>query len=329
MQRFKVTKLIVALGATLTLLSACDSKADKEAEPVEPTTQESALDENNGAAMPAEVEAEPVAVEEPAAATSFNPSDYYDLSQPKGAEAVKNLFFKMLAGTYIEDAGLAMAYNLDGATSDNSFERQAALEKVPALKAKSLAYDGPNKFVVAMLPIDLVDQLREEESVTAVNTSGMKLLAYDFDKKAFGYTYNYNQSCVNNADAEVFIPDQPNVIRTGNLNSRGTGIAIDSELKRGPRTLENICYLPVPDQELAAKIEDARLAGKVAFTGKTYLTVNDVIGNYNHINKNATVGSSILKANIDADEIYLHTIEDDGSLSEAISSHRYVFSESY
>ncbi len=327
MQGFKTTKLIVALGATLTLLSACDSKADKEAEPVEPTTQESALNESNGVAMPAEVEAEPVAVEEPAAATSFNPSDYYDLSQPEGAEAVKNLFFKLLAGTYIEDDSLAMAYNLDGATSENSFERQAALEKVPALKAKSLAYEGPNKFVVAMLPIDLVDQLREEESVTAVNTSGMKLLEYDFDKKAFGYTYNYNQSCVNKADAEVFIPNKPNVVRTSNIRPGFNGIAIDSELKKGPRTFENICYLPVADQELAAKIEDARLAGKVAFTGKVYLTVNDVVGRYNYQSKDPSVGSA-LKANIDADEIYLHTIEDDGSLSEPLSSHNYVFSKS-
>ena len=326
MQGFKATKLIVALGATLTLLSACDSKTEKEAQPVEQTTQESALDESNGAAMPAE--AEPVAVEEPVAATSFNPGDYYDLSQPRGAEEVKNLFFKMLAGTYIEDADLAMAYNLDGATSDNSFERQAALEKVPALKASSLAYDGPNRFVVAMLPIDLVDQLHEEESVAAVDTSGMKLLEYDFDKKAFGYTYNYNQSCVNKGDVHVFIPDQPNVVRTGSIESRGTGIQINGELKKGPRTFENICYLPVADQALAAKIEDARLAGKVAFTGKVYLTVNDVMASYNHKNKEALVLSR-LKANIDADEIYLHTIEDDGSLSAPISSHKYVFSESF
>lgn len=328
MKRFKATKLIVALGATLTLLSACDSKSENEVEPVEPITQEAAVDESTEAA-PAEVEAEPVAVEEPAAATSFNPSDYYDLSQPKGAETVKNLFFKLLAGTYIEDSGLAMAYNLDGATSDNSFERQAALEKVPALKAKSLAYDGPNKFVVAMLPINLVDQLREEESITAMNTSGMKLLEYDFDKKAFGYTYNYNQSCVNKANAEVLIPDQPNVVRTANIGSRDTGITINSELKKGPRTLKNICYLPVADQELAAKIEDARLAGKVAFTGKVYLTVNEVIGTYKPNNKEDPIGSSRLNANIDADEIYLHTIEDDGSLSEPISSHKYVFSESF
>ena len=43
-----------------------------------------------------------------------------------------------------------------------------------------------------MLPIDLVDQLREEESVTAVDTSGMKLLEYDFDKKAFERLYKLN-----------------------------------------------------------------------------------------------------------------------------------------
>ena len=326
MQGFKATKLILALGATLTLLSACDSKTEKEAEPVEPTTQESALDESNGAAMPAE--AQPVAVEEPVAATSFNPSEYYDLSQTEGADTVKNLFFKMLAATHIEDAGIAMAYNLDGAISDNSFERQAALEKVPALKAKALAYEGPNKFVVAMLPIDLADQLREEESVAAIDTVGMKLLDYDFDKKAFGYTYNYNQSCVNKGDVHIFIPNQPNVIRAGNIDSRGTGIPIYGELKKGPRTFENICYLPVADQALAAKIEDARLAGKVAFTGKVYMTVNDVMGSYNHNNTNASVLSR-LNATIDADEIYLHTIEADGSLSAPISSHKYVFSESF
>lgn len=129
-------------------------------------------------------------------------------------------------------------------------------------------------------------------------------------------------------DVHIFIPNQPNVIRAGNIDSRGTGIPIYGELKKGPRTFENICYLPVADQALAAKIEDARLAGKVAFTGKVYMTVNDVMGSYNHNNTNASVLSR-LNATIDADEVYLHTIEDDGSLSEPISSHRYVFSESY
>ncbi len=317
MQRFKATKLIVALGATLTLLSACDSKTEKEVEPVEPTTQESALDESNGAVMPAE--AEPVA--EPVAATSFNPSEYYDLSQADGAETIRKLYLKM-AASQLNDVDFAMAHNIEGAYSSNAFEQKAAAEKTAEFKAKSLAYDVPKngKLVVAMLPGNLFTQLRSEESITSIGTDGLKLLEYDFDKKAFPYTYTYNQSCLNTQQVYNNIPSEVNLIKTGlgGFSADGIDIKVADE-----NEMEKTCYLPVADEAVASQIEDARVAGKIAFTGKAYLTAKDIMW----ADRGSYGVTTTINADIDAEELYLHIVQPDGSLSSPLATQTFVFSK--
>lgn len=319
MQRFKATKLIVALGATLTLLSACDSKSENEVEPVEPSTQEGTVDKSTEAATAeAEVEAKPV-VAEPKVASSFNAGEYYDLTQAEGAETIRKLYLKM-AASQLDDASFAMAHNIEGAYSSNAFEQKAAAEKTAEFKTKALAYDVPKdgKLVVAMLPGNLFKQLRSEESITSIGTDGLKLLEYNFDKKAFPYTYTYDQSCLNTRQVYNNIPSEVNLIKTGlgGFNGDGIDIKVDSEDK-----MQKTCYLPVADEAIASQIEDARVAGKVAFTGKSYLTAKDIRWVY----RESYGVTTTINANVDAEELYLHIVQPDGGLSSPLATQTFVF----
>jgi len=316
MQKFKGMKRLVVLGTALAMLNACDS-APSEAESLDASKEASALEGSNAPA--AETVSAEAPVEEIKEPVRFIPGNYHDLSQPTGAETVKNLYLK-LAATQLDDASFAMAHNIEGAYSSNAFEQKAAAEKVGEFKAKALAYDVPKdgKLVVAMLPGNLVDQLRSEESVTSITTAGLKLLDYDFDKKAFPYTYSTDQSCLNSTQVYNNIPSEVNVIKTGlgGFNVNGIDIKIDRE-----RRMEKTCYFPVADEALAAQIESARVAGKVAFTGKAYLTPKDIVWT----DRGSYGVSTTINANVDAEELYLHTVEPDGSLSTPLATHTFIF----
>lgn len=309
-------KRLVVLGTALAMLSACDS-APSEAESLGASKEASALEGSNAPA--AETVSAEAPVEEIKEPVRFIPGNYHDLSQPTGAETIKNLYLKM-AASQLDDANFAMAHNIEGAYSSNAFEQKAAAEKVGEFKSKALAYDVPKdgKLVVAMLPGNLVDQLRSEESVTSITTAGLKLLDYDFDKKAFPYTYSYDQSCLNSTQVYNNIPSEVNVIKTGlgGFNVNGIDIKIDRE-----RMMEKTCYFPVADEALAAQIESARVAGKVAFTGKAYLTPKDIVW----ADRGSYGVSTTINANVDAEELYLHTVEPDGSLSTPLATHTFIF----
>lgn len=312
MRIFKCTKLMIALSASLVLLSACDSKKDEAV----------AVDQDSKVAVEAVmVPVEEVqtieAVEEPTAASNFVPENYYDISQADGAGTVAQLYINM-AASQLKDEEFAVAHNIDGADSKDAFERKAAFEKVKNAKAVAAAYQAQKMLVVAMLPGNLFDQLRAEEGITSISTGGLKLLEYDFDKKAFPYTYTYDQSCQNTTQVYNNIPSEANFIKTGNggFNTKGVEIQVDRD-----RMMSKTCYFDVPDQAVAAAIEKARSEGKIVFTGKAYLTAKNI----GWADRGSDGVSTTINANLDSEELYLHTLEADGSLSAPLAEHKFIF----
>lgn len=317
MRIFKSTKLIVALSASLALLSACDSKKAEEDTGAVQEQPAVAEPEINTGSNDGEIQTLS-AVEEPSAASNFQAANYSDISQVNGAGAIAQLFVR-LAARDLNDEEFAIAHNIEGAGSTNAFDHKAAMEKVPLARQVAEAYNAPAKLVVSMVPGNLSSQLRTEENVTTISTDGLKLLAYDFDKKAFPYTYAYDQSCQVADFVHNNIPPQKDFIRTGDggFNGEGVNIKVDRE-----RMMEKTCYFPVADEAVAATIERARTDGKVAFTGKAYMEAKGITW----FNRGSNDVTTSINANLDSEELYLHTIEADGSLSAPLSENKYVFS---
>ena len=68
-------------------------------------------------------------------------------------------------------------------------------------------------------------------------------------------------------------------------------------------------------------MEYARVAVKVVFIGKSYLTAKDI--------KWADRGSygvtTTINANVDAEELYMHIVQSDGSSSSPLTNQTFVF----
>ena len=253
--------------------------------------------------------------------SSFNAEQYSYLPAQK-AEMLFLFAYLKLAADVLDDEEYLTMRNIQDFRSGDAFKRKYALDKVETYRDEFRIDDIPTKIAVkyisdTRLGGNLFEDIKikpndeftvyQDNQGTADAIGISSLGSYDFQKMGFNYETNNHDDysgCSIDYRKTFRKEDTPNLYYSNdygfevNLNSLYLNEIENDQYKKQ-------CFFQVTNQELAAKIEAARVADKIVFTGINYYTLEF---------------DRSLKGQLDANQINLHILNKDGSLSEALAS---------
>lgn len=253
--------------------------------------------------------------------SSFN-AEQYSYLPAKEAQMFFLFAYLKLAADVLDDEEYLTMRNIQEFRSGDAFKRKSALDKVETYRDEFRIEDIPTKIAVkyisdTRLGGNILEDIKikpndeftvyQDNQGTADAIGISSLGSYDFQKMGFKYeTNNYDEASGCSIDYRKLFQnvDTPNLYYS---NDYGLKVNLNplylNEIENDK--YKNQCFFQVTDQELAAKIEAARVADNIVFTGINYYTLEF---------------DGLLKGQLDANQINLHILNKDGSLSKALVS---------
>lgn len=249
--------------------------------------------------------------------TAQSKNGYYNISK-RGSTSddfFHKAYLKLGADAFNTDFFL-YTHNIDGIRTGDAFKQKEAFDNIESYRNKARAYDVPTKIAINLLPFDTSisdDAYRDSAADYNVYSDDLILSSYDFDKHGFPYTTRGLITCP--LDDNIALPylDAPNFFYTPIA-----GLVLNLGMAD---YMEKDCFMHVPDEAIAKKIESARSKGKIAFTGTSYYTLK--IKKDSNPDINSRSDSEFIGV-LDAEEMYLHIIQEDKSLSKPLASDSFT-----